>query len=111
MKAIIIEDNEIKAMLIKEYINPFISSIAMVNTLKEALPLLQSNEYEYIFLDHHLPDCKGSEQLQRIKSSQAKAKCVSISNDSAILDEFELLGYDNMLEFPLSRGIKRLFHL
>lgn len=111
MNAIIIEDNEIKAMLIKEYIIPYMSSIATVNTLKEALPLLESNEYSYVFLDHHLPDCKGSEHLQRIKSSQIKATCVSISNDSAILDEYESLGYDDMLEFPLSRGIKRLFHV
>ena len=109
MKTLIIEDNEIKAMLIKEYLNPLITSIVIVNTMTEALPLLESNDYDYIFLDHHLPDCKGSDHISTIKASQVTAKCISISNDTAILDNFEQLGYHEKLDFPLSRGIKRLF--
>ena|ERR1035437_442583 len=109
MKVIIIEDNCFKISLIQWYIKSFVESSVIVNSLFEALPYLEKQQFNYIFLDHHLPDCKGSDFVDTIKDMQRNAKCISISNDIMIVRNYRNLGYNDIFQPPFEKSVERIF--
>jgi response regulator of citrate/malate metabolism len=109
MKAMVIENEDLKIMLVNEYIEPNVSSIAIARTMNQALELLESESFDYLFLDHHLPDCKGSSFLPQLKEKHNKMKCISISNDYRIMYSYKALGYDDVFQFPFDKSIERIF--
>jgi len=109
MSAIIIDDNLLKIKLIEKYISKFISMYDVAECGESALDLLETNSYHYIFLDHHLPDCKGSDLLEQIKTVHNNSKLISISNDTTILNNFKQIGYDDVFVYPFDESINRIF--
>ena len=109
MKAIVIENEVLKIMLIREYLENNVATITVAKTMKEALPLLESERFEYLFLDHHLPDCKGSELLSVIKGKHNEMKCVSISNDYIVENSYKEMGYDDIFNYPFDKSVERIF--
>jgi len=109
MKAIIIEDCDDKIRMIEILIQQYVMSIMVVKTINEAIPLLTSNQFQIIFLDHNLPDGKGTEYLFKIRKLQKEAKCVSISNDISVINHYKQLGYDDIFEIPFKQCLNRIF--
>ena len=109
MSAIIIDDNQLKIKMIEKYISKFISLYDIAECGESALDLLETNTYQYIFLDHHLPDCKGSDLLEQIKTVHNNSKLISISNDTTILNNFKQIGYDDVFVYPFDESINRIF--
>ena len=109
MSAIIIDDNQLKIKMIEKYISKFISLYDIAECGESALDLLETNTYQYIFLDHHLPDCKGSDLLEQIKIVHNNSKLISISNDTTILTNFKQIGYDDVFVYPFDESIQRIF--
>src|ERR1035437_1935932 len=107
MKAMVIENEDLKIMLINEYIESNVASIAVAHTMNQAFELLESESFEYLFLDHHLPDCKGSLFLPQLKEKNNKMKCVSISNDYRIIHSYRELGYDDIFKYPFDKSVER----
>jgi len=99
MSAIIIDDNLLKIKLIEKYISKFISMYDVAECGESALD----------FLDHHLPDCKGSDLLEQIKTVHNNSKLISISNDTTILNNFKQIGYDDVFVYPFDESINRIF--
>ena len=108
MKALIIQDETLKIELINEYFKGNFTTVIHVKTMTEALPLLRENDFDYIFLDHHLPDCKGTEFVVHIKIMQPSAKCISISNDFDIIQLYDDLGYDDVFYYPFDLCLDRI---
>jgi len=109
MQAIIIDDNELKIKLIQKCILLYLSSLDVADCGTSALNLLEKNKYQYIFIDHHLPDCKGSDLLEHIKKHHYSSKLISISNDSNILKNYHEIGYDDVLTYPIHKSVERIF--
>lgn len=109
MSAIIIDDNHLKIKLIEKYISKFISLYDVAECGESALDLLETNTYQYIFLDHHLPDCKGSDLLEQIKTVHNRSKIISISNDISILNNYKHMGYDDAFLYPFNESVERIF--
>ena len=109
MNAIIIDDNIDKIRMIQFLIKPYVLFALHVNSLADALPLLTSMQFQMIFLDHHLPDGKGSEIVQTLKIVQSEAKCISISNDLSIIKKYKQLGYDDIIDLPFQKCLGRIF--
>ena len=109
MSAIIIDDNHLKIKMIEKYISKFISFYDVAECDESALDLLETNTYQFIFLDHHLPDCNGSDLLEQIKIVHNNSKIISISSDTSILTNFKQIGYDDVLVYPFDESIKRIF--
>jgi|ERR1035437_9486784 CheY-like chemotaxis protein len=108
MNAIIIEDNEAKAMLIKCLLDPFEMSMDNVYTIAEAVNFITTNQYNYIFLDHNLPDGKGTSYIDLIKQQQYNAQVISISDDLEIAQHYKKLGYDHVLRYPFYQSLKQI---
>jgi len=109
MKAIIIDDNESKVVLINCLIKPFVTSIIRVGAIAEALPLLTTDQYNYIFLDHNLPDGKGTDHIEYFRDQQFDAKFISVSDDMEIAVNHQQLGYDDILQHPFKKSLDRIF--
>jgi response regulator of citrate/malate metabolism len=109
MKVLIIEDNYFKISLIQWYIKSFVESSIIVFSLYEALPYLESQQFNYIFLDHHLPDGKGSDYIDRFKHLQQNTQYISISNDSTIIQNYRNLGYNDIFQPPFEKTAERIF--
>lgn len=108
MSVIIVDDSALKIKMIQKYMSKYFSSIAVAETGASALDLLESNSYKYVFLDHHLPDCKGSELIERIKSANETSKVIATSSDYFIQKSFKEIGYDEAFVFPFDESVERI---
>jgi len=108
MSVIIVDDSALKIKMIQKYMSKYFSSIEVAETGAEALDMLESNNYEYVFLDHHLPDCKGSELIERIKNANESSKIIATSSDYFIQKSFKEIGYDEAFVFPFDKSVERI---
>jgi HAMP domain-containing protein/signal transduction histidine kinase/CheY-like chemotaxis protein len=68
---LLVEDDEIQSMSIRELIGNGDVKTTVVSNGKEALAALESNRFDCMVLDLGLPDMPGTELLERIKNSPA----------------------------------------
>jgi len=108
MSVIIVDDSALKIKMIQKYMSKYFSTIAVAETGAEALDMLENNSYEYVFLDHHLSDCKGSELIERIKNTNESSKIIATSSDYFIQKDFKEIGYDEVFVFPFDKSVERI---
>jgi len=109
LKAIIIETEVFKIMMIHEYIEKNVAAITVVNTMQDALQLIESERFEYVFLNHHICDVRSTHFISKIREKQKNTKCISISNDFYTERTFKELGYDDVFKFPFRKSVERIF--
>src|SRR5204863_1975089 len=68
---LLVEDDEIQTMSIRELIGNGDVKTTVVGTGKDALAAIQSEKYDCMVLDLGLPDMSGTELLEQIKKSEA----------------------------------------
>jgi HAMP domain-containing protein/signal transduction histidine kinase/CheY-like chemotaxis protein len=68
-KLLIVEDDEIQTLSLRELIGNGDVTITAVPTGREALAAIESEKYDCMILDLGLPDMSGSELLEQIKNS------------------------------------------
>src|SRR5205814_4520608 len=68
---LLVEDDEIQTMNIRELIGNGDVKTTVVSTGKEALAAIESERYDCMVLDLGLPDMSGTELLERIKNTPA----------------------------------------
>jgi DNA-binding response OmpR family regulator len=71
-----------------------------------ALELIEQNNYDFIFLDHNMPELTGVELVKYIKQNNVSAKVVMVTGYPKV-DEFfaRLIGVDEYLEKPINLEI------
>jgi CheY-like chemotaxis protein/signal transduction histidine kinase/HAMP domain-containing protein len=69
-KLLVVEDDEIQTMNIRELIGNGDVTTTVVATGREALEAIQSDHYDCMILDLGLPDMPGMELMERIKNSE-----------------------------------------
>ena len=99
----------LQVRMINVLIKRYIKTSVVVGSVTEALQLLTNNQFQFVFLDHNLPDGSGADVLPFIKKMQPQAKCISISNDVDIKDFHQQLGYDEIFCHPFNKSVERIF--
>jgi len=85
---LLVEDDEIQTMSIRELIGNGDVQTTVVGTGKDALAELQSGKYDCMVLDLSLPDMAGTELLEQVKQSpNLKSLPVVIYTARELLDE------------------------
>ncbi len=85
-KALIIDDEMDICFLLSNIIRSKKLQASYVNSLADALPVLERLQPDMIFLDNHLPDGLGVDFIKQIKEFYPKMKVVMIT------------AYDNLSE-------------
>lgn len=111
-RVMVVDDNEINLMVASELIASFGLQVDEVMSGKEALELVQKNEYNIIFMDHMMPEMDGVETLLNIRKIETKRHVV-VALTANVLEEarelFRTSGFDDFLAKPIDVGeLKRV---
>ena len=105
MKALIIDDevdicNLLSYLLVKKNMQT-----DYVNTISQAMQVLEKDEPVIIFLDNHLPDGKGLDFIPYIKEKLPEVKLVMITAYDSPADRSRALskGVDDFVPKPFTR--------
>ncbi len=71
IKILIIEDDEIAASLMKDFLEDCTFAVEYVHTITDGLAHIQQNHYHLLLLDLNLPDFSGLDMLKNIKNRVA----------------------------------------
>ena len=79
-------------------------NITVVNTLNEGLKALETQHPALIFLDNHLPDGKGINNIDRFKELSPESKIIMISANDTQVDRNVAFrnGADNFIGKPFN---------
>lgn len=105
MKALIIDDeidicNLLSSLLLKKNMQAY-----YVNSISQAMEVLEKDEPVIIFLDNQLPDGKGIDFVPYIKQRFPQVKLVMITAYDSAADKSKALakGVDDFVPKPLTR--------
>ncbi len=92
IKILIIEDDEIAANLMREYLENCTFTVECVHTITDGLSYIQNNDYHLLLLDLNLPDFNGLDMLKSIKNRVA-IPVIIISAYSDIQNKIQAFKY------------------
>jgi len=75
VKALVVEDNETNQLIIKDMLELFGVNVTIAGDGRDALTLLDRNQFDVVFMDIHMPVMNGIEATQRIRQ---QARFVSL---------------------------------
>lgn len=105
IKALIIDDEVDVCFLLSGLLKQKNLETGFVNSLTDALKILQEEEPALIFLDNHLPDGYGVDYISNIKNKLPFAKVVMITAHDTSNDREKALqsGADYFIGKPFTR--------
>jgi CheY-like chemotaxis protein len=105
-KLLVVEDDEIQTMNIRDLIGSGDVKTTVVGTGKAALAAIQSEHYDCMVLDLGLPDMSGTELLEQIKNSSAlRTLPIIIYTARELLDE-EQARLEHLAESILIKDVR-----
>ncbi|MCF0064964.1 response regulator [Dyadobacter chenwenxiniae] len=110
MKIVIIEDEKDLGVLMRNFLVKQLNikspdaSVKVASSLSEGLQWINDLNPDWIFIDNNLPDGKGINEIQRIKSADKLqgAKIVMMSAMTNLKEEAFKNGADYFLDKPIS---------
>lgn len=110
MIIVIIEDEHELGMLIRNFLQKQINStvpstIELFTSLNEGVNYIKMAQPDWIFIDNNLPDGKGINEIENIRTSQNGSKATKIVMMSAMTnlrEEAFKKGVDYFLNKPIS---------
>jgi CheY-like chemotaxis protein len=107
-RILIVEDNEINAMVFSSFLEEWGCEIFLANHGEEALNMLISNTYDLILMDIHMPVLNGIKCTKQIREFNIPIPIIAITaSDSDGLEGMFKAGADDYLLKPISS--KQLF--
>ena len=109
-KILIVEDNELNQVVISGILKRYGAEIVCANNGKEALELLDRDDYDVIFMDLHMPVMDGLQTTKNIRElSCDKANIYIIAMSAAVSKEDEELclsyGMNDFIAKPIQKHI------
>ena len=107
-KILLVEDNELYRILVKEVLEMDNYQVRLVNDGEEALSALKSESFDLILTDIALPKLNGIELIQTIREQEKKRpkkrrqKIIAMTADSQTKDgkSFEEIEFDGFIQKP-----------
>ena len=107
-KILLVEDNELYRILVKEVLEMDNYQIRVVNDGEEALSALKSESFDLVLTDIALPKLNGIELTQKIREQEKKRpkksrqKIIAMTADLQTKDgkSFEEIDFDGFIQKP-----------
>ena len=107
-KILLVEDNELYRILVKEVLEMDNYQIRVVNDGEEALSALKSESFDLVLTDIALPKLNGIELIQKIREQEKKQpkksrqKIIAMTADLQTKDgkSFEEIEFDGFIQKP-----------
>lgn len=95
VKCIVVEDQAPAQRILKSYISdvPTLELVKVFNNALEAIPFLQNNEVDLLFLDIHLPKLSGMEFLKSLHTSPDVILTTAFSDYAVESYEYNVVDY------------------
>ena len=71
LRVLVVEDNPVNQLAVNEYLQDFGHEVAMAENGRQALELLDENDFDLILMDVQMPEMDGIETTARIRTGQA----------------------------------------
>lgn len=105
MKALVVDDNEVNAMVVSSMLEQFGIQVTEVYAGKDAILLEHREEFDIIFMDYLMPEMNGIEATEEIRKLGTVNRPVIIALSADVTPElksrFEKAGVDDVIEKPL----------
>lgn len=110
LRILIVDDHPINILYMKQFFKNF-NELHAVNSGTEALLALAQRRFDIVITDINMPDMRGEELLQRIRSQKElqSLKVLAISADMGMMNPAvgksgELVGFDGFIDKPFTEN-------
>jgi len=101
-KILIIDDERETVGIIKKFLQKKKYDVDCAFDGKEGLHLINTGDYDFILVDHNMPELTGLELIKYVKSNKPDSKVVMITGYPGINNVLpEYLGADGYIEKPI----------
>ncbi len=110
-KVLVVDDNKMNIRVIEGILADYKIDVTMAFSGKEALEKIASADYDFVFMDHMMPEMDGVETLQHIRSKVGSyyqwVPIVALTANAAAGTRESLLrqGFSDFLEKPIERSV------
>ncbi len=108
---LVVDDNQMNLLVAEELLSNYRIKVTRATSGKEALNKIVSADYDFVFMDHMMPEMDGVETLQRIRhmlgTYYQKVPIVALTAN-AVAGTREMLlseGFNDFLEKPIERSV------
>lgn len=111
VRALIVDDNRMNLMVMEALLATYHISSTVVTSGIQALEKIASKEYDFVFMDHMMPDMDGVEALHRIRQMGGKyfqsvpVIAVTANAVAGARDMFLAEGFQDFIEKPVERVV------
>ncbi len=103
---LVVDDNSLNLKLLSRMLSEYGCSVDQANSGLECIDMVQSKQYDLIFLDHMMPDMDGIETLRKIEDIiQNRPPIIALTANSfdGVKDYYIKEGFTDYLEKPINR--------
>ena len=110
-KVLVVDDNRTNLRVIEGMLQEYKIEVVKVESGKEALEKITSADYDFVFMDHMMPEMDGVETLHKIRylvGSYYQNVPIIALTANAVAGTRELLlkeGFDDFLEKPVEKSV------
>jgi excisionase family DNA binding protein len=101
---LVVDDDAVTRLFVRELLSSRIRTVSEAATMEEALPVIERQRFDLIFVDFKLPGRSGMELIRQIRNDYSLNQIVVITAfaDMAQADELFALGALTLLRKPLA---------
>ncbi len=106
-----VDDNRMNLMVIQEFLANYRIKVTTASSGKEALEKIETADYDFVFMDHMMPEMDGVETMHRIRHKVGtyyqKVPVIALTAN-AVAGTREMLmaeGFSDFLEKPVERSV------
>ena len=103
-KVLVIDDNSINLRLAERLLSEYKFKISTINNGKDAIALIQKENFDIIFLDQMMPEMSGTEVLKVLRDAKKQLPpivALTANNYTGAKDLYLEEGFDNYLAKPI----------
>ena len=102
-RILVVDDNEINQQLLSSVLTRHGAAVSSAHNGRQALQLINSSDFDLVFMDIHMPEMNGIECVKQIRLSGITTPVIALTADVAFIDERQVAeyGFDSVLLKPL----------
>ncbi|MGR8931687.1 MAG: ATP-binding protein [Gammaproteobacteria bacterium] len=104
LKALVVEDNETNQLIIKDMLELFGINVTIAGHGRDALGLLDTSEFDVVFMDIHMPVMNGIEAIQQIRQQVhfVNLPIIALTADATLKDQESYIdnGFNDIIIKP-----------
>ena len=108
---LVVDDNKMNLRVVDGLLSDYKIKVTTANSGMEALKKIESKDYDFVFMDHMMPEMDGVECLQQIRAKGGKyyqnVPIVALTANAVAGSREKLIsqGFDDFVEKPIERSV------